>query len=236
MLNSENKKNVFQFGDFLRQKREEKGITLEKLETLTKIKKTILDDLENERFEKLPPKIYIKGIISKYCQYIELDSVEVLNTFDKYFYENRSDKFNIGKVVNINDAFKNVKVKHLDFTKILILIIGVLMLLFIVKQVSLMILPPSIEMINPKEETAYTNTAVNIQGRVLRTKFLSVNNQPILFDKYGYFEYMIILDPGVNEIQLVAKNQLNKSTTVVRNIVYQESVEAKNEEQAVTSD
>ncbi len=235
MLNSENKKNVFQFGDFLRQKREEKGITLEKLETLTKIKKTILDDLENERFEKLPPKIYIKGIISKYCQYIELDSVEVLNTFDKYFYENRSDKFNIGKVVNINDAFKNVKVKHLDFTKILILIIGVLMLLFIVKQVSLMILPPSIEMINPKEETAYTNTAVNIQGRVLRTKFLSVNNQPILFDKYGYFEYMIILDPGVNEIQLVAKNQLNKSTTVVRNIVYQESVEAKNEEQAVTS-
>ena len=236
MLNSENKKNVFQFGDFLRQKREEKGITLEKLETLTKIKKTILDDLENERFEKLPPKIYIKGIISKYCQYIELDSVEVLNTFDKYFYENRSDKFNIGKVVNINDAFKNVKVKHLDFTKILILIIGVLILLFIVKQVSLMILPPSIEMINPKEETAYTNTAVNIQGRVLRTKFLSVNNQPILFDKYGYFEYMIILDPGVNEIQLVAKNQLNKSTTVVRNIVYQESVEAKNEEQAVTSD
>jgi len=235
MLNSENKKNVFQFGDFLRQKREEKGITLEKLETLTKIKKTILDDLENERFEKLPPKIYIKGIISKYCQYIELDSVEVLNTFDKYFYENRSDKFNIGKVVNINDAFKNVKVKHLDFTKILILIIGVLILLFIVKQVSLMILPPSIEMINPKEETAYTNTAVNIQGRVLRTKFLSVNNQPILFDKYGYFEYMIILDPGVNEIQLVAKNQLNKSTTVVRNIVYQESVEAKNEEQAVTS-
>jgi transcriptional regulator with XRE-family HTH domain len=228
MLNSENKKNVFQFGDFLRQKREEKGITLEKLETLTKIKKTILDDLENERFEKLPPKIYIKGIISKYCQNVELDPIEVLNTFDKYFYENRSDKFNIGRVVNINDAFKNVKVKHLDFAKILIFVIGALMLLFVIRQASLMILPPSIEMINPKEETSYTNTAINIQGRVLRTKFLTVNKQPILFDKYGYFEYMMILDPGVNEIRVVAKNQLNKSTTIIRNIVYQETVEENN--------
>jgi hypothetical protein len=109
------------------------------------------------------------------------------------------------------------------------------MLLFVIRQASLMILPPSIEMINPKEETSYTNTAVNIQGRVLRTKFLTVNKQPILFDKYGYFEYMMILDPGMNEIQVVAKNQLNKSTTAIRNIVYQETVEAQNEEQTVTS-
>lgn len=228
MLNSDNKKNVFQFGDFLRQKREAKGLTLEKLETLTKIKKTILDDLENERFEKLPPKIYIKGIISKYCQYVELDQVEVLNTFDKYFYENRSDKFNIGRVVNINDAFKNVRIKHFDFAKILIYVLGILILSFVLRQASLMILPPSIEMINPKEKTSYTNTAINIQGRVLRTKFLTVNSQPIVFDKYGYFEYMMILDPGVNEIKVVAKNQLNKSTTVIRNIVYQE--EAKEEQ------
>ncbi|MFA5092264.1 MAG: helix-turn-helix domain-containing protein [Candidatus Paceibacterota bacterium] len=225
MANIENKKNIFQFGNFLRQKREEKGITLEKLETLTKIKKTILDDLENERFEKLPPKIYIRGIISKYCQYVELNPVEVINTFDKYFYENRSDKFNIGKVVNINDAFKKVKAKHFDFAKILIFVLGILILSFVIRQASLMILPPSVEMINPKEETSYTNTAINIQGRVLRTKFLTVNNQPVLFDKYGYFEYMMILDPGVNEIKIIAKNQLNKSMTIIRNVVYQETVE-----------
>ncbi|HRZ29938.1 MAG TPA: helix-turn-helix domain-containing protein [Candidatus Paceibacterota bacterium] len=228
MANIENKKNIFQFGDFLRQKREEKGITLEKLETLTKIKKTILDDLENERFEKLPPKIYIRGIISKYCQYVELNPVEVINTFDKYFYENRSDKFNIGKVVNINDAFKKVKAKHFDFAKILIFVLGILILSFVIRQASLMILPPSVEMINPKEETSYTNTAINIQGRVLRTKFLTVNNQPVLFDKYGYFEYMMILDPGVNEIRIIAKNQLNKSMTIIRNVVYQEEIERVN--------
>lgn len=233
MSTLENKKNVFQFGDFLRQKREEKGITLEKLETLTKIKKTILDDLEHERFEKLPPKIYIKGIISKYCQHVELDQVEVLNTFDKYFYENRSDKFNIGRVVNINDAFKNVRVKHFDFAKMLIYGLGILILSFVLRQASLMILPPSIEMINPKEETSYTNTAINIQGRVLRTKFLTVNNQPVLFDKYGYFEYVMILDPGMNEIQVIAKNQLNKSTKTIRKIVYQEVVEEENVKETV---
>jgi len=224
MLRQDNKKNVFSFGDFLKKKREEKGLSLEKLENLTKIKKTILDDLENERFEKLPPKIYIRGIISKYCQYIDLDAKEVLNNFDKYFYENRSDKFNVGKVNKVDKLKQKIRIKHFDFGKVLILIIGVLIIAFVLKQASLMLLPPKIEMINPREETSYTNTAVNIQGRVLRTKFLTINGQPILFDRQGNFEYMIVLDPGVNEIHITAKNQLNKVTNIIRRIVFQEEV------------
>jgi len=218
----ENKKNVFGFGDFLRQKREEKGVTLEKLELLTRIKKTILENLENERFEKLPPKIYIRGIISKYCQYIELDQKEVLNNFDKYFYENRSDKFNVGKTTGFNIVRKKLKLKGMDFNKILIFVIGILIFLFVAKQASLLVLPPKIEILNPKEETSYTNTAINIQGRVLRTKFLTINGQPIVFDHYGYFENMMVLDPGVNEIRISAKNQLNKTSQVIRKVVYQQ--------------
>ena len=224
MADKENRKNVFSFGDFLREKREEKGLSLEKLEEMTKIKKTILDNLENERFEKLPPKIYIRGIISKYCECVDLDTKEVVGTFDKYFYENRSDKFNVGKVTTIENASEKMKVKHFDVKKFLVFVIGVLVLAFVVWQASLMLLPPQIEMINPKEETSYTNAPVNVKGRVIRTKFLTINGQPILFDNYGYFEYMMILDPGVNEIQISAKNQLNKITNIVREIVYQEDV------------
>ncbi|MDD3808273.1 MAG: helix-turn-helix domain-containing protein [Candidatus Pacebacteria bacterium] len=224
MADKENRKNVFSFGDFLREKREEKGLSLEKLEEMTKIKKTILDNLENERFEKLPPKIYIRGIISKYCECVDLDTKEVVGTFDKYFYENRSDKFNVGKVTTIENATEKMKVKHFDVKKFLIFVIGVLVLAFVVWQASLMLLPPQIEMINPKEETSYTNVPVNVKGRVIRTKFLTINGQPILFDNYGYFEYMMILDPGVNEIQISAKNQLNKITNIVREIVFQEDV------------
>jgi transcriptional regulator with XRE-family HTH domain len=216
------KKNVFSFGDFLRQKREEKGITIEKLESLTRIKKTILENLESERFEKLPPKIYIRGIISKYCQYVELDQKEVLSNFDKYFYENRSDKFNVGKATGLNVVRKKLKLKNLDFSKIFMVVIGILILLFVLKQTSLLLLPPKIEILNPKEETSYTNTAINVKGRVLRTKFLTINSQPIVFDKYGYFEYMMILDPGINEIKIGAKNQLNKTSQVIRKVVYQQ--------------
>ncbi len=223
MINQDNKKNVFSFGDFLRKKREEKGISLEKLESLTKIKKTILDNLENERFEKLPPKIYIRGIISKYCQYVELDKDEVLGNFDKYFYENRSDKFNVGKVGG-NEKVRKNKSKGFDLGKILVVFFVVLAFVFVVRQASLMLLPPGIEMITPREETSYTNTAINIKGRVLRTKFLTINSQPILFDKYGYFEYMMVLDPGVNEVKINAKNQLNKNTIIIRKIIYQEDI------------
>jgi len=221
-MNTSDKKNVFGFGDFLRQKREEKGISIEKLESLTRIKKTILENLENERFEKLPPKIYIRGIISKYCQYVELNQKEVLENFDKYFYENRSDKFNVGKAMGLNVVRKKLKLKNLDFSKVLIFVVGILIALFVLKQTSLLLLPPKIEVLNPKEETSYTNTAINIKGRVLRAKFLTINGQPIVFDHYGYFEHMMVLDPGVNEIKILAKNQLSKSSQVIRNIVYQQ--------------
>ena len=84
-----------------------------------------------------------------------------------------------------------------------------------------MVLPPKIEMTNPAEEISYVNTALNIQGKVIRTKQLSINNRPILFDENGYFEHLMILEPGRNEITIRAVSQLQKKTDLVKTVFYQ---------------
>lgn len=221
MNKNKNKDNIFSFGDFLRNKREEADLTLEKLESLTKINIKTLENLENEKFEKMPPKIYIKGIISKYCQHVGLDVKEITAMFDKYFQEDREESFNLRRNAVFNLSGRGEKLKTIDLNKIFIWIFVGLVIIFLFRQVSLMLFPPKIEILNPKEEISYIDTALNLEGRVLRTKYLSINNRPILFDENGHFEYFMVLEPGRNEITIKAQSQLKKETQMTRTVIYQ---------------
>ncbi len=84
-----------------------------------------------------------------------------------------------------------------------------------------MVLPPKIDMTNPASEISYINTALNIQGKVTRAKYLTINGRPILFDENGNFEHLMILEPGRNEITINAKSQLKKEAEIVRTVIYQ---------------
>ena len=84
-----------------------------------------------------------------------------------------------------------------------------------------MVLPPKIDMINPSNDISYINTTLNIQGKVTRAKYLTINGRPILFDESGRFEHLMILEPGRNEITINAKSQLKKEAEIVRTVIYQ---------------
>lgn len=208
------------FGDLLRQKREDKGLSLEKLESLTNIKRINLENLENERFEKLPPKIYIKGIIAKYCKYVDLDENDILKRFDQYFVEHRDSEVVLRRnaTFSVNDNKRRV----FDINKIVIGILLSLFSVFLIFQLSLLILPPKITVIEPASEMSYTNSAIHILGKVSRTKILNINEQSVVFEKDGSFDYLLALEPGTNNIQISAKNQLGRKSTVIRSVVYQQ--------------
>ena len=79
--------NIIQLGVILKESREAQGISIEKMSARTHIKVEHLINIEDENFEKMPPKIFIKGIISKYCEVCNLDRNEMLNRFDNYLVE-----------------------------------------------------------------------------------------------------------------------------------------------------
>ena len=64
-------------GEHLKKNREEKGITLEEIEEVTKISLNYLRAIEEERFEKLPAPIFALGFIKQYARCIGLDPEDI---------------------------------------------------------------------------------------------------------------------------------------------------------------
>jgi cytoskeleton protein RodZ len=70
-----------ELGELLRKTREEKRLSLEDAEAATKIRSTYLQALEQEQFDQLPGRIYVKGFLKNYARYLGLDAGQVLSLF-----------------------------------------------------------------------------------------------------------------------------------------------------------
>ncbi len=65
-------------GRLLKERREELGYTLQDAEEETRIRKTYLESLENNRFSALPGQAYVTGFIRVYARYLGLKSNSLL--------------------------------------------------------------------------------------------------------------------------------------------------------------
>ena len=70
-------------GDLLRSEREKKGIKKNQLAEIIKVRESVIDALENEEWDKLPARVFIKGFIRSYTIAIGYDTNKVLRQFDK---------------------------------------------------------------------------------------------------------------------------------------------------------
>ncbi|MDR1206619.1 MAG: DUF4115 domain-containing protein [Peptococcaceae bacterium] len=69
-------------GAILRHTRLERGVSLEQIETDTKISKRYILNLENEEWTKLPGRVYIKGFLKTYSNYLGLNEQAILDRFE----------------------------------------------------------------------------------------------------------------------------------------------------------
>jgi cytoskeletal protein RodZ len=67
-----------QLGDTLRERRASLGISIETAEQDTKIRARLLEALEAGDYDKLPNAGYVRGYVSSYARYLELDPVPLL--------------------------------------------------------------------------------------------------------------------------------------------------------------
>lgn len=72
-------------GEVLRRTREEKGISLADVEEETKIRRKYIVALENDDFDVLPGKVYVKGFLRNYARFLGLDGEELVGEYQKLF-------------------------------------------------------------------------------------------------------------------------------------------------------
>ncbi|NOR49855.1 MAG: hypothetical protein GQ530_02320 [Desulfuromonadales bacterium] len=71
-------KPVVNIGAVLRDQREKLGYSLKEVSQYTRIRKTFLESLEDNKFEDLPGQAYVVGFIKVYSLYLGLDSNSLL--------------------------------------------------------------------------------------------------------------------------------------------------------------
>jgi|Deesub1362B_J571_1020462.scaffolds.fasta_scaffold04107_4 cytoskeletal protein RodZ len=72
-----------ELGQLLREKREQKGASLEDVEEVTRIRKKYIEALEGGDYGLLPAEIYVKGFLRNYAIYLGLDVEEVMALYRK---------------------------------------------------------------------------------------------------------------------------------------------------------
>lgn len=68
-------------GEMLRQAREARGLTLPQLSERTKVTRHHLENIEGERFGKLPAPVYLRGILMSLARELRLDGQKVARSY-----------------------------------------------------------------------------------------------------------------------------------------------------------
>lgn len=72
-----------EIGEALKKRRAEKGLTLSQVEEETKIRSRYLEALEEEQFNVIPGRVYVKGFLRTYGTFLGLNALELLTEYEK---------------------------------------------------------------------------------------------------------------------------------------------------------
>lgn len=218
----EEKKEVITLGKFLTKKRLEKGFSLEKISQETKILTSYLKAIEEDNYSLLPPPAYLKAIVKKYAQYLHLNTEEVLNllreTNHRQWISGRQDLLPKNRFVS--PQFKLIVFLRNFSSRFFKSLILFIIIFYILYEISFLVFPPKIILYYPKEDFSTNEKELNIYGKVIRARNLVFKNQPLTLDHEGNFSYSLVLNPGLNQIELKATNHLGRETMIIRNINY----------------
>ncbi len=79
-------------GTFLREIREYKNVTIDRMVEMTRISKTHLIAIENEDISKLPADVYVRGYVYQYAKVLKLNPDQVATSYIVHFKKLKSQK------------------------------------------------------------------------------------------------------------------------------------------------
>lgn len=203
-------------GEILNESRHKKNLTLDEVESATKIRKKILLALENSDWTVLPSPTFVKGLIKNYGKFLGLDQNQLIAFYRREFDEKKIPK----KILPEN----RVKTGRLRLTPQLVTasVIGIIVLIvsgYLFIQYQSFTGPPLLELSEPKNNIKLSVTEVNLVGKTWDDAVLKVNGQDVPVSPGGTFSLAVSLTPGINTITVTAANRFGKISTEKRTVV-----------------
>lgn len=204
-------------GQILKEERERKFYTIDEVEKATKIRKELLEALEEGNYKKLPPPTFIQGFIKNYGKFLNLNSERLLAIFRREF----SDQKHPPKIL---DSFSNpigkgeFKLTPAKFLGSLILGLVIIFFAYLWFEYRFLVGAPFLEVITPTNQFSTEISTIQVSGRTEPEAKVMINDQQIQVDISGRFFQEITLTENVNNLIITSTSKSGKVTKVERTV------------------
>lgn len=199
-------------GEVLKEARLVQKMPLEKLEYQTKIKKTFLKAIEEERWNDLPTYSVTSGFVRNIATSLDI-STQLALALLRRDYPPKNVKINPTKDVENKVIWSPRLTFVTGIGLFLFVVVG-----YLVFQYIQFIRPPNLEISKPKEEEVLLNRNVIVEGKTDTDATLQINNQPVILDQEGNFATEIEVSENTTELVVKAVGRSGKETTIIRKI------------------
>lgn len=207
-------------GIILKEARIAKGLTFADIERETKIRAKFLEAIEADDYSQLPSVSYAKGFVKNYCEFLGLNSHNILAFFRRQTHEVSRSSILPKQEESLNRTWFQLTPGR--FLALVLVGLALLFLGYLGLQYRSLQEPPTLVVSEPKNNLANNTSRLDILGRTDPDATVTVNNVSVLVRSDGQFFDQISLDPGVNHIIIAATSRYGKTTTVRKDVAFQQ--------------
>lgn len=203
-------------GQILKEARQKQNVTLKQVSQETKIGIHYLKAIEANDFNTLPAATFAKGLMQNYAKAIGLNPATILAIFRRDY-----DLDDHGKIILRGLTEPNRARLSLFTPSTLVIggtfIIGLMITAFFVRQIVVFVSAPSLTITSPIEADQVLNP-VSIAGVTSSQAVVTINNQPVIVNEDGIFNYSLNLSEGDHTIVVTTTSRSGKQRTLQRHI------------------
>ncbi len=202
------------FSFFLNNRVKDRGLNLKKLSELSGISIKHLEALSRGDFWSLPAAPYLRGYLIKLGEALDFDP-------NPWWAKIKAAGFtkNSG-AEDVPPKNRFVKPQFLKFIWAASLSLVVIIYLFI--QLPKIVGKPALQIIYPDKNPAVsTSSSITISGTISNWNELTLNGETISVNQDGSWEKIVLLESGLNTLEIKAKKFLGRETKILEQIIYQ---------------
>ena len=203
-------------GQILKEEREKKFYTLDEIEKATKIRKELLENLEKDQYQKLPPPTFVQGFIKNYGRFLGLETTKLLAIYRREFSEGKNPPRILESFSNPLDR-KKFRLTPAKLVGLAVLVMIAIFFSYLWFEYRFLTDAPFLEIQEPNSQHVSTS-AILVSGRTDPEARVSINNQEIQTSIDGRFSQEINLTEGSNTIVITALGKSGKISKVERTV------------------
>lgn len=209
-------------GEYLRQLRQDRGLSLASVAEQTGVPQRWLEIFESEQSQHLPPDVYVRGFLTTLAKFYRTEA-EVL--FAQYRKEREVlERLTGAEVVKS----KQTRFSPLVTPKIISLALAVLVVASLVSYIGYQLWTvnpaPALAITNPVAGSRVTGNSTEISGTTDPGIVVSINNVAVFVNSEGEFKAQVALQPGPQQVRVAATNKFGNRTEKVLDVVVEGQV------------